>query len=182
VPRPRSAPRQAHLLTPEPSELLHLARENLALLTELAAHYEVARLGPPTPVRTVHNPEDVVTYLGPEMVDLAHEQLRVVSLDTRNQIMAVSLVYQGGVNCVNVRIADCFRDAVRLGAVSVVLVHNHPSGDPSVSQEDQSLSADAVKAGALLGIRVVDHIVVARQGHVSLARQHLLPPCPADPA
>jgi DNA repair protein RadC len=171
----RCTTRQAHLWTPLPDELLQLARQNLALLTELATHYEVARLGPPSPLRTLSRPQEVVDYLGHELVDLAQEQLRVLSLDTRNHVLCATLVYQGGVSSIPIRIADCFREAVRLGAVSVILCHNHPGGDATPSPEDVAMTADAVQAGKLLGITVLDHVIVSSNGHVSLAERKLLP-------
>ena len=167
---------------PPAGELLQLARENLRLLTDLAAHYEVARLGPP-PGRSVHKPLDVAEYLAPELADLAQEQLRVVLLDTKHQIVGCCLVYQGGINAVSVRLADCFREAVRAGAAALVLAHNHPSGDPTPSPEDVALTADAARIGALLGIDVLDHVIVGRANqHVSLREKGLFSPTPGAAA
>lgn len=178
--KPGRGPRQAVLFPPEPAQVLHLLRENLALLAELAVHYEVARLGEPQSVRTVTCPDDVARYLAPELEDLAQEQLRVVLLNTRAHIIATSLVYQGGINAVHVRIADVFRDAVRAGADRIVLVHNHPSGDPSPSPEDLAFTRDAVRAGSLLGIAVTDHVIIGKRRHVSLLRLgHVAPDPPS---
>src|SRR5439155_19518711 len=77
--------------------------------------------------RPIRSPADIAAYLGPELGDLAQEQLRVVCLDTKNRVLATALVYQGGLNATVIRLADCFREAVRLGAAAIVLVHNHPS-------------------------------------------------------
>lgn len=159
---------------PAPAELVHLVREHLQLLRDLALHYEVARLGPPPEPNTVRTPADVAAYLGPEMVDLAQEQFRAVLLDTKHHIMATSLVYQGGANAISIRPADCFREAVRLGAVAVIFVHNHPSSDPTPSPEDVAFTRDAVRAGDLLGIQVLDHLVLGR-GFVSLRERGLMP-------
>jgi len=170
------SPRQRSLLPPDPADLLRLARENLALLTELAMHYEVARIGPPPGPRTVCRPDDVASYLGPELVDLAQEQLRVLLLDVKNQLLGAALVYQGSVSEINVRLGECFREAVRAGAVSVIFCHNHPSGDPSPSPEDVAITGLAKRAGDLLGIAVLDHIIVAKRGHVSLRERGLFSP------
>lgn len=169
------------LIPPDPEQVLHMLRENLALLAELAVHYEVARLGEPQPERTVSCPDDVARYLGPELEDLAQEQLRVVLLNTRGRIIATSLVYQGGINAVNVRIADVFRDAVRAGADRIVLVHNHPSGDPMPSPEDLAFTRDAMRAGSLLGIAVTDHVIIGKRRHVSVRRLGLVGPEPTTP-
>jgi len=167
---------------PDAAELLHLVRQNLRLLTDLAAHYEGARLGPPVSSRTIGKPLDVAEYLAPELADLAQEQLRVVLLDTKHQIIGCCLVYQGGINAVSIRIADCFREAVRAGAAAIVLAHNHPSGDPTPSPEDVALTVDAARVGALLGVDVLDHVIVGHAGrHVSLRERGLFSPTIRSP-
>lgn len=173
-----AAPKR-HPADPAPAELVHLVREHLRLLRDLALHYEVARLGPPEEPRIVRTPADVAAYLAPELADLAQEQFRAVLLDTKHHLLATTLVYQGGANAVSIRPADCFREAVRLGAVAVIFAHNHPSGDPTPSPEDVALTAELVRAGDLLGIQVLDHLILGR-GCVSLRERGLMPaPKPA---
>jgi DNA repair protein RadC len=175
--RGRGDPRQVSLLPPDGAALVHLVRENLRLLAELVNRYEIERLEPVTERRAIRNPADIAAYLGPEMAELAQEQLRVVLLDTKNGVLDVCLVYQGGLNATVIRLADCFREAVRAGAAALVLVHNHPSGDPTPSPEDVALTKEAAKAGDLLGIEVLDHIVVGREGaHASLRQRGLYSP------
>ena len=101
------------------------------------------------------------------------EQLRAILLDTRKRVLGVCLVHQGGIDTIDVCLRDCFREAVRANAAGVILLHNHPSGDPSPSFEDHRVTMEAARAGELLGIELVDHIVVAREGHVSLRRAGL---------
>ncbi len=79
-------------------------------------------------------------------------------------------VYQGSANEATVRVGELFRDAVRHNTVAVVLVHNHPSGDPTPSSADVALTVDVVQAGRLLDITVIDHIVIGQGRHVSLKR------------
>lgn len=178
----RGKARQVSLLRPDPEAILHLARENLALLTEISVHYELARLGPPAEPRTFRSPEDVASYLGPELVDLAQEQFRVLMLDVKCQLLGAALVYHGGTSGISIRLAECFREAVRANASSVIFCHNHPSGDPAPSPEDVAVTRLAVQAGDLLGIAVLDHVVVARRGLVSLKQAGLLPQSKAAPA
>ncbi|HYI25335.1 MAG TPA: DNA repair protein RadC [Thermomicrobiales bacterium] len=118
----------------------------------------------------IASPEDVAQIYGIEMAALEHEQLRVVLLDTRNRIIEMRIIYQGSANEASVRIGELFRDAVRLNAVSIILMHNHPSGDPTPSGADISLTAEVVAAGKLLDIVVVDHLVFGQGRHVSLKR------------
>jgi DNA repair protein RadC len=118
----------------------------------------------------ISSPEDVAQIYGIEMAALEQEQLRVVLLDTRNRIIEMRIIYQGSANEASVRIGELFRDAVRQNAVSIILIHNHPSGDPTPSAADISLTAEVVAAGKLLDIAVVDHLVFGQGRHVSLKR------------
>jgi DNA repair protein RadC len=107
------------------------------------------------------------------MMVLVQEQLRVVLLDTKNHVLSVKTVYQGSANQANVRIGELFRDAVRHTAVGIVLVHNHPSGDPTPSHADVSLTTEVIRAGKLLDIEVLDHLVVGHGRYVSMKRSGL---------
>ncbi|MCC6178376.1 MAG: hypothetical protein IT305_23980 [Chloroflexi bacterium] len=169
-------PHQISLLPPDAASLLHLVRENLRLLAKLAGRYEVGRLDATVDGLRVRKPADVAEYLSAELADLAQEQLRVVLLDSSNRVIATSLVYQGGLNSTVIRLGDCFREAVALGAAAVVLVHNHPSGDPTPSPEDVRLTSDAGQAGDLLGVELLDHVVIGRASHVSLRELGLYSP------
>ena len=172
-----STSQQISLLPPDAATLLHLVRENLRLLAELSQRYEVAYASPTSETpRTVRRPTDVADLLGPEMVDLAQEQLHVVLLDTKRHILGIHLVYQGGVNAVVIRLGDVFREAVACGAAAILLVHNHPSTDPSPSADDVRLTKEAAEAGRLLGVEVLDHLIVARGGFVSLRENGLYSP------
>jgi DNA repair protein RadC len=172
--------RQISLLPPDGATILHLIRENLRLLGELATHYEVPGLDAALDGPAMRSPPDVAAYLGPELVHLAQEQLRVVLVDTKNRVIATQLIYQGGINATSIRLADCFREAVARGAAAIILAHNHPSGDPTPSPEDVRLTQEAGHLGDLLGIELLDHIVIGRQGHVSLRERGLYTPPSRD--
>ena len=117
---------------------------------------------------TVRAPRDVGERLVPLMGYLEREELRVVLLNTRNVVLRQVTVYQGNVSSSLVRISELFRDAVRLSATGVILVHNHPSGDATPSPDDLRLTAEALAAGRLLDIQLLDHLIVAGDGFVSL--------------
>jgi DNA repair protein RadC len=117
---------------------------------------------------TIRGPGDIGERLVPQMGYLEREELRVVLLNTRNAVLRVVTVYQGNVSSSLVRIAELFRDAVRLNAAGLVLVHNHPSGDPTPSPDDMRLTAEALAAGRLLDIAVLDHLIIAADRFVSL--------------
>ena len=118
----------------------------------------------------ITSPDDVVNLLGLEMAALDQEELRVVLLDTKHRVHSMKSVYKGSVNQAQVRIAEVFRDAIRTNASAIVIVHNHPSGDPTPSSADVSLTAELVRAGELLSIDVLDHLVIGRGRHVSMRR------------
>jgi DNA repair protein RadC len=99
---------------------------------------------------------------------LEREELRVVLLNTKNVVLRVHTVYQGNVSSSLVRVGELFRDAVRVNATGVILVHNHPSGDPTPSPDDLHLTAEALAAGRLLDIEVLDHLIVGHDAWVSL--------------
>ena len=94
-------------------------------------------------------------------------------LNTKNQVLAVSDVYKGNVSSTMVRAAEVFQEAVRSNCPAIILVHNHPSGDPTPSPEDVQVTRQLVEAGRLLDIQVLDHIVLAQQGLVSLKERNL---------
>jgi DNA repair protein RadC len=117
---------------------------------------------------TIRGPHDVADRLILQMGRLEREELRVVMLDTKNHVLRVVTVYQGNVSSSLVRVGELFRDAVRLNAAGVILVHNHPSGDPTPSPDDLHLTAEALAAGRLLDIQLLDHLVIGHDAYVSL--------------
>ena len=121
----------------------------------------------------IRGPEDACTLLQGEMGLLEQEHMRVILLNTRNQVLGTSDVYRGSVHTAVVRIGELFRDALRQNAPAIILVHNHPSGDPSPSAEDIAMTEQAIEAGALLDVDVLDHIVLAHGSFVSLKKQKL---------
>ncbi len=156
--------------------VIELVRQNLRLLAELVQRHEVGGRAIPVEGKTVRKPADVAGYLGPELADLAQEQLRVMLLDTKNRVLGTTLVYQGGLNSIVVRLADCFREAVRANAAAILLVHNHPSHDPEPSNEDVRVTREAGQVGDLLGIDLLDHVIVGGREFVSLRERGLYRP------
>ena len=122
----------------------------------------------PTARWTVRSPRDVADRLVLQMGRLEREELRVVVLNTKNVVLRVTTAYQGNVSASLVRVGELFRDAVRLTASGVILVHNHPSGDPTPSPDDLHLTAEALAAGRLLDIAVLDHLVIGHDAFVSM--------------
>ncbi len=139
--------------------------------SQLAAAFELGRrllADWPTARWTVRSPRDVADRLVLQMGRLEREELRIVLLNTKNVVLRVATVYQGNVSSSLVRVGELFRDAVRLNATGVILVHNHPSGDPTPSPDDLHLTAEALAAGRLLDIQLLDHLVIGHDAWVSL--------------
>ena len=138
---------------------------------QLAAAFELGRrvvTDWPQGRWTVRAPRDVGERLVPQMGYLEREELRVVLLNARNTVLRLVTVYQGNVSSSLVRIGELFRDAVRLNAAGLILVHNHPSGDPTPSPDDLRLTAETLAAGRLLDVQLLDHLIVAGDGFISL--------------
>jgi DNA repair protein RadC len=116
----------------------------------------------------VRSPQDVANLLMAEMGFLDQEQLRVVLLNTKNQVITISEVYKGNVSTSLVRTSEVFREAVRENCPAIIVVHNHPSGDPAPSPEDIQVTEQLIEAGKTLDIEVLDHIIIGQQSFVSL--------------
>jgi DNA repair protein RadC len=152
-------------------ELEALPGVGSAKAAQLTAAFELGRrlmADWPTGRWTIRSPGDVADRLMLQMGRLEREELRVVVLNTKNVVLRVATVYQGNVSSSLVRVGELFRDAVRLNASGLILVHNHPSGDPTPSPDDLHLTAEALAAGRLLDIDLLDHLVVGHDAYVSL--------------
>jgi DNA repair protein RadC len=142
-----------------------------ARAAQLAAAFELGRrLMADWPVArwSIRSPRDVADRLILQMGRLEREELRVVLLNTKNVVLRIVTVYQGNVSSSLVRVGELFRDAVRVNATGLILVHNHPSGDPTPSPDDLHLTAEALAAGRLLDIDLLDHLVIGHDAWVSL--------------
>lgn len=161
----------AGLATAAPIELCDVPGVGPARAAQLVAAFELGRRAVvdwPSGRWTIRAPRDLADRLVPEMGRLEREELRIVLLSARNTVMAVERVYQGSVSTALVRVGELFRDAVRRHAAGLIVVHNHPSGDPTPSPEDLHLTAETIAAGRLLDVPVLDHLVIGHDAFVSL--------------
>lgn len=153
------------------AELELLPGIGAARAAQLAAAFELGRrllADWPTGRWVVRAPRDIADRLVLQMGQLEREELRVVILNTKNVVLRVATVYVGNVSASLVRVGELFRDAVRLSASGLILVHNHPSGDPTPSPDDLHLTAEALAAGRLLDIELLDHLIIGHDAFVSL--------------
>jgi DNA repair protein RadC len=121
----------------------------------------------------IHSPGDAADILLHSMSALEQEELRVLLLDTRNRILGTETVYRGSLNSSQVRVGEMFKAAIRRNAASVIIAHNHPSGDPTPSPEDIAVTRAFVQAGKLLDIEVLDHLIIAMNRWISLKERGL---------
>jgi len=118
------------------------------------------------------SPQDVANQVQYKMAGLEQEELWVLLLDSRNRHLLTIQLYRGSLNSSSVRPAEIFKDAIRHNAASLIIVHNHPSGDPSPSPEDVNLTRMLIEAGELLELPVLDHVIIGSPGMASIKALH----------
>jgi DNA repair protein RadC len=121
----------------------------------------------------IKSPTDVAQLLMLEMSHLDQEHLRTVLLDTKNRVQGISTVYVGSLNASLIRVGEVFKEALKKNSAALIVVHNHPSGDPTPSPEDVLVTREIVAAGLLLDIEVLDHLVIGHGRFVSLRERGL---------
>lgn len=122
---------------------------------------------------SISSPADAAALLQLEMQGLPQENLVVLVLDTRNKLIAKEIVYKGSLNISLVRVGELFKGAIVRNAASIILAHNHPSGDPTPSPEDVALTRSVIQAGKLMDIEVLDHLVIGNARFVSMKEKGL---------
>jgi DNA repair protein RadC len=143
----------------------------------IVAAFELARRiprsdGKPKPI--FRSPKDVADRYGSQFKDLRHEEFWVLLLNSANQLIRQCRVTSGTLNTSPVHPRECFHEAIKEKAASVIFIHNHPSGNPEPSQEDIAVTKQLVDSGRILGIPVHDHIILAGTNFVSFAERGLL--------
>jgi DNA repair protein RadC len=121
--------------------------------------------------KPIRGPEDVHARLGPFLRDLRQEEFHALLLNTQHRVIRSVLVTRGILDAALIHPREVFRAAIVESAAGVILVHNHPSGDPSPSIEDRAVTQQLVAAGAAVGIPVLDHVIIGESGFVSMAER-----------
>lgn len=160
----------------EKAELMAVKGLGPAKVAQLKAALELGRR---LPLKTaderyqIRSPADAANYMMGRMSLLEQEELHVMLLDTKNRIQGTEEVYRGSLNTTQIRVGELFRKAIRSSTNAIIIVHNHPSGDPSPSPEDISVTKMIADAGKLLDIELLDHLVIGGQRFVSLKERGL---------
>ncbi len=155
-------------------ELCAVPGVGTAKAAQLKAALELGKralAGPLTKGAKITSSRELFTHYHPALRDLRHEIFKVVLLDAKHAILRDATVSAGSLTLSIVHPREVFTLAVKESAAAVIFLHNHPSGDPTPSQEDRVLTARLVSAGQLLGIQVLDHLVVGDGNYVSFADQ-----------
>lgn len=160
-----------------PSTLAQTRGVGATKAARIAAAFEIGRRAangqlPPTRIRSA---QDVDALLRPRLAHLEVEHFLALALDARHRVVRELWISKGTMTACVVSVADVFRQLLREAAPAVIFVHNHPSGESDPSQDDLVLTQRLVSAAEILGVRVVDHVIVAREGHCSLRDEGLMP-------
>jgi len=123
----------------------------------------------------IHGPQDAVYLFAPNLLDKDQEELWVMCLDTRNHVLELRQIYRGSLNQSQIRISEVLRPAVVLNAASIIIAHNHPSGDPTPSPDDVTVTRAILEACKLFNIKLLDHVIIGNDGRfTSLKDRNLL--------
>lgn len=123
--------------------------------------------------RTINSPAEAADIVSYEMSALEQEHLRIILLDSRNGVLDIAEVYKGSINSSQVHVGELFKHAIRRNAPAMIVVHNHPSGDPTPSPDDVMVTRAILQAGKILDVDVLDHIVIGQGRWVSLKERGL---------
>lgn len=124
--------------------------------------------------KRVSSPNDVASMLYGEMGTFNQELLKLIILNTKNEITKIKDVFKGSLNSSLVHPREIFNEAIRNSAASIIICHNHPSGDPTPSDEDIKVTTRLKECGEIIGIKLIDHIIIGRNIYVSLKEKGIL--------
>ena len=124
--------------------------------------------------KRVTSPNDVASMLYGEMGTFNQEVLKLIILNTKNEIIKIKDVFKGSLNSSLIHPREIFNEAIRNSAASIIICHNHPSGDPTPCDEDIKVTIRLKECGEIIGIKLIDHIVIGRNIYVSLKEKGIL--------
>jgi len=158
-------------------ELSQIKGIGLAKAAQLKACFELGKreeLEPELKNFDIKDPESVVRAIRASIKDKAKEHFKLILLNPRNKIIGISTISIGTLNASLVHPREVFKDAITHSAASVVLAHNHPSGDPEPSEDDIKITKKLVDSGKILGIEVLDHIIIGKNNFCSFKERGLI--------
>ena len=160
-------------------ELVRFDGVGKACAVRLLAAFELGRrcitCDRETAICRVRSPEDVAELMIPEMRGLDREHFKALLLDTKNGIRRIVTIAVGSLNAALVHPREIFKAAVTASAAGIIMVHNHPTGNPEPSNEDADLTVRFARCGELMGIDLVDHIIIGGNSYVSMRERDIIP-------
>lgn len=158
-------------------ELMGISGIGLSKACQIMAAIEIgkrlSKIGPHDRIK-VTSPDILADILMDEMRYLNKENFRIAILDTKNQILGIENISVGTLNASIVHPRDVFKAAIKRNANSLILIHNHPSGDVTPSKEDISITHRLIECGDLMGIRILDHIIIGDGRYYSFKEKNLI--------
>lgn len=148
-----------------------------AKVVQIKAALEIGRrlaLMPASKRTTIHSPEDVAALVMDDMRHLDREHFKTVFLNTKNQVLGMETISVGTLDSSIVHPRELFKAAIKKSCAGVILVHNHPSGDPTPSREDIEITKRLSQAGGILGISVLDHLIIGDNKFISLKAKGII--------
>jgi len=148
-----------------------------AKAVQIKACFEIGKRGELEPEQKkydIKNPSEVVKTIRALIKDKAKEHFKLIILDSRNKIIEITNISIGTLNANLAHPREIFKDAITRNAASIILAHNHPSGDPEPSEEDLKITKQLTEAGKILGIDVLDHIIIAKNSYISFKEKGLI--------
>ncbi len=161
----------------QPEEFMKVQGIGIAKACVISAAIELgkrAACSPPGEKVCLDSPSKVAAFFMPKMRYLKKEVLKVALINVKNELIMEDDISEGGISSSSAQPREVFSNAVRRGAYAVILVHNHPSGDPTPSDADIRITRQLSEAGKILGIRVVDHVLVGDGSWVSMAKEGII--------
>ncbi len=140
-------------------------------ISELAKRLSKALVAPEL---SFHNPSTIANYYMEDLRHCQQEHMKLLLLNTKSKLIGESNISKGTVNATVISPRELFIDALQMGAVSIILLHNHPSGDPSPSKEDILTTRRIKEAGQLIGIELIDHIIIGNNCYMSFCEKGIL--------
>ena len=122
----------------------------------------------------IHGPEDVSNFFMPKLLHETKEHFMIALLNTKNRIIAAPTISIGSLSASVVHPREIFKEAIKYPCAGIILVHNHPSGDPKPSREDIAVTERLVKAGKIMDIPVLDHLIIGQHTYVSMKEKNLI--------
>ena len=164
------------IMNMSPKEIASIHGIGLAKAASVVAAVELGRrlsCGAAEKTKKIETPEDAARYAAPFLGYEEKEHLAVILLDSRNRVIAMPTISVGDLTSSIAHPREIFREAIRHSAAKLVLVHNHPSGDPTPSGNDVTMTKRLIKAGEIMGIPVMDHVVIAGDSYRSIVKKDI---------